>query len=389
MDSNHSFLEIDGSYGEGGGQIVRTALALSTLTQRPIHITQIRVGREKPGLKAQHLTAINALKELCAAETNEIDIGSEELFYTPHTIRCHNFRIDIGTAGSVSLLLQALFLPLLFGNRKSELIIRGGTSGEGQMPIEYLQHVYLPVIARYGRSIELVLHKRGYYPKGNGEVILTIKPQFKISRYDSFVAFREDVARQVLPIRLLERGSVLQIKGISHASLTLMEREVAERQARAAESVLKQKGIPVTVSTEYRGTDSVGSGITLYAKCARGRIDGRAEGDDVSLFLGSSENGELRKSAEVVGKNAARELIAELDSGAPVDKHLADNVVPFLIFGGGFRASTITTHTETNIWVVNQFFRNSIVREGTFVRGVESGAAKDLLKNSSTSSEQD
>src|SRR3989344_659485 len=356
-------LEIDGSYGEGGGQIVRTALALSTLTQRPIRIFNIRKGRKNSGLKNQHIAAIEVLKQLCDAESNDIDVGSEELIYRPKNIKCRRLEVDIGTAGSISLLMQAITLPLLFGNRKTELVIKGGTSGLGQMPIDYFQNIYLHILNRYCRDISVKLYKRGYFPKGGGEVLVNIKPRFKINKYKNFEELRKDISENVQGISFHHQGILSQIKGISHASSVLMKSEVAERQARSAEITLKKLQVPVSIINEYRDTLSIGSGISLFAKFT---ING-----DVAISLGASSYGELRKSAEEVGKEAALNLIEEINSNAPVDSHLADNLVPLLIFGGSFMTSRITEHTKTNVWVVNKFFPNSLIIEGNLVKFVK------------------
>src|SRR3989344_7420317 len=162
-------ITIDGSQGEGGGQITRTALALSTLTHKPFRITDIRKNRPQPGLKAQHLTAIHALKELCGAKTSIVGVGSTELEYVPGAVESGNFSFDIGTAGSISLLLQALLPQLLFVSKPVKLTIIGGTCGLWQAPVEYFEYVLLPHIQRFA-DVSCSVEKRGYYPAGGGKV---------------------------------------------------------------------------------------------------------------------------------------------------------------------------------------------------------------------------
>ena len=212
-------ITIDGS--QGGGQIIRTALALSTVTQKPFEATDIRKNRPEPGLKAQHLTAIQALKQICNAQTSPCDIGSTSLRYLPQIVKPGTYNIDIGTAGSITLLLQALIPPLLKTTRKTTLSITGGTCGKWQAPIEYFELVLLPLLQSFA-AITCQVQKRGYYPKGGGSVTITIAP------------------KQPKPMDLKEQGTLVSIKGISHASTDLSQKKVAERQASAAQLLLKK-----------------------------------------------------------------------------------------------------------------------------------------------------
>ena len=162
-------LTLDGTHLEGGGSLVRVALALSALTGKPFKITNIRANRSEPGLKAQHLHAIKALTQLCQAETNYIDIGTRELTFTPGKIKSGIYTIDIGTAGSITLLLQALILPALFAPRKVTFIVRGGTCGKWQASADYLQNILLPYLQRFVEKIELKIIKSGSFTQGGGE----------------------------------------------------------------------------------------------------------------------------------------------------------------------------------------------------------------------------
>ena len=166
---------LDGSFGEGGGSLLRTALALSTYTGKPFSIDKIRQGRKHPGVKAQHLTAIKALKELCNAKTTPVKLGTSSLEFIPGKLKGGSFLFDIGTAGSISLLLQSLILPLLFGKKKASLTIKGGTCGKWQPPVTYLMEVLLPQLRKYG-MLTMAIKKHGYYPKGQGEVHATLTP---------------------------------------------------------------------------------------------------------------------------------------------------------------------------------------------------------------------
>ncbi len=341
-------LSLDGSYGEGGGQIVRTALAFSALTGKAFEVVNIRSGRKQPGLKAQHLNCITALEKLCDAKSGYAELGSDKLRFVPGKISGKTVSIDIGTAGSISLLLQSLLLPSIFADRKVRLKVRGGTSGKWQMPVDYLSNVFVPHLRKFCEKIDVKLLKRGYYPKGGGEVDIEIRPRWSAADFKNFLI---EMKRQGPFIDAAEQGKLLQVKGISHASKLLENSQVAERQAKAAKVLLSKYMCPVQIRAEYCDTRSTGSGITLWAVFSKG--------DEIDfsnpVILGSDALGERSKRAEVVGNEAAGSLIKEIDSGGAVDKHLSDNLVPFLIFGGKLKTSEITKHCRTNMWVCEQF----------------------------------
>ena len=329
-------IEIDGSQGEGGGQIIRTALALSTLTQKPFEVTHIRENRPQPGLKAQHLTAINALKQICNAQTSPAEIGSTALRYLPQHVKSGTYIIDIGTAGSITLLLQALIPPLLIAPRKATLTMAGGTCGKWQAPIEYLELVLLPLIQRFA-NITCQTKKRGYYPKGQGLVTMMVSP-----KVHSLGELRKS------QYNLSEQGTLVSVKGISHASSDLSQKKVAERQAAAAQLVLKKYKVPIDIQITYNSTPSTGSGITLAARFHRS--------DEFHTILGADELGEKVVSAEVVGTKAAQKLMAEIESGAAVDMYAADQLLPFLALSGGtIKTSQITEHAKTNMNIIERF----------------------------------
>lgn len=333
-------IKIDGSYGEGGGQIVRTALALSTALQKPFEVDNIRKGRKDSGLKAQHITCLKALEQLCNAKYSEVSIGSASLRYIPGELKARKVEVDIGTAGSITLLLQSLIIPCFFAGYPVTLKIKGGTSGKWQMPFDYFENVFIPHLRKYA-DIKTKLHKRGYYPKGGGSVEVKIDPLYNLENKDS-----------ASKINLVEQGALAQIKGISHASKMLQKANVAERQADAAKSMLLKLGINVDIRAEYCDTLSPGSGITLWAVFSRNMEPTELD----PSVLGSDIIGEKGKPAEEVGGDAANALAREIQSRAPVDEHLADNLIPFLaMFGGSIKVSDISSHTRTNIYAAEQF----------------------------------
>jgi RNA 3'-phosphate cyclase len=332
-------LKIDGNYGEGGGQIIRTALALSTITGKAFEAKDIRKGREEPGLKAQHLFCIKALQELCNAKVEGAFLGSEYLMFVPGEIKGQTISINIGTAGSISLLLQSLLLPCFFSKEKVRLKITGGTAGKWAMPTEFLQLMLIPQIRRFCSEIKMTVERRGYYPSGGGKIDLLIKPLLDKS-----------LAK---PFELVEQGTLMHIKGISHASKELCHAEVAERQARTAKSILSKLNVPINIQAEYADTECAGSGITLAAYFSK---DGKEIDAQQPIILGADALGEKSKRAEEVGKEAADKMLKEIESRAAVDSHSADNLIPFLaMFGGRIKVSEITEHTKTNIWTCEQF----------------------------------
>jgi len=331
-------IKLDGNYCEGGGQIVRTALALSTITQKPFEVSSIRKGRKQSGLKAQHLNCIKALEQLCSAKTEGASLGSEHITYTPGKIEGKAVNVDIGTAGSIGLLLQAVLLPCFFAEKTVKLNITGGTEGKGAMPYDYFKEILVPQIKKFCEKIDVKLVKRGYFPKGGGNVLIEIKP----AKIDG------------QKIELLEQGNLIQIKGISHASLNLEKAEVAERQAKAAKHLLAGYNCPVDIRTEYCDTLSPGSGIALWAIFSKNKED---IDEKNPIRLGADALGELGKKAEIVGKEAAENLIREIESKAPVDRHLADQILPFMALAkdSKVRVSEITSHCRTNMHVIEQF----------------------------------
>ena len=347
-------IKIDGNHGEAGGQIARTALALSTITQTPFEMCDIRKGRKDSGLKSQHLYCIRSLQELCNADAEGADMGSLCLKYYPKKIVAKNLNIDIGTAGSITLLLQSLLPPSMFASKGFTLTITGGTDVRWSPSFDYFNNVFVPQLQRFAK-IDAKLFKRGYYPKGNGKVEVGITPKFKLNEFTNFSDFQKNLSENSNKINLAEQHNLIQIKGISHASINLQKAKVAERQAESAQLKLKQAfNVPIKISVEYQDTLSTGSGITLWAIFSKNKDD---IDENNPIRLGADALLEQGKKAEYVGEEAAVNLIGEIESKAPVDMHLADQILPFMALAGNskIRVSQITNHCRTNMYTIQKF----------------------------------
>lgn len=321
-----ALITVDGSFGEGGGAILRQALGLSAFSGRGVRVVNIRARRPKPGLRAQHLKAVEAVVGVSSARVTGAARGSTEISFRPGTPKSGRFVLNVGTAGSTTLVLQAVLVPCLCDNGEYVLEITGGTDVPWSPPVDYLRMVTFPVLRTVSEA-EIMLVRRGYYPKGGGRIRARLRGR------------TEPTAR----ILASDRGRHLAIQGISHAADSLRGRRVAERQADAAERALKPLGLPVEFDAHYAAADSPGSGITLWTVT------------DGAPPIGCSALGARGKPAETVGAEAAQLLRKELASGAVVDRYLADQLVPFLaISGGSFRTSAITGHCRSNMYVAER-----------------------------------
>lgn len=346
-------IKLDGSYGEAGGALVRVALALSALTGQEFKVTNIRANRPESGLKAQHLEAINALKQICKAETNDIKLGTTELYFKPGKIKRGIYEIDIGTAGSISLVLQALILPCLFAPGKVTLKIKGGTCGKWQASVYYLQNILLPHLHRFVEKIELKILKPGYYPKGGGEIALEISPRIKLQDYLDVSSFLAELNSKTSKISLGEQGKLEQIRGIVNLSSDLETKEVGERVKAAAESSLKRFNVPINIRVEYAHSLCPGGEIVLWGIfSSHGKVD-----SDNPVILGSDALLERNKTSEQIGKEAAEKLGKEIDAEKVVDEHLLDQLIQFmgLLVGSEISAKEVSSHAQTNIFIVEQF----------------------------------
>jgi RNA 3'-terminal phosphate cyclase (ATP) len=328
-------IEIDGSYGEGGGQILRTALGLSAILRKPFRIYNIRKNRKNPGLRPQHLMCVQALKKITGARVEGCRKGSTELVFEPQQTTPGNYSFDIGTAGSITLLLQAIMPPLVYSSSKSRLVLKGGTHVPFSPPYHYLKEVFLAFLKRLGINIETEVERYGFYPKGGGIVNITVEP-----------------ATESTPLECIERGTIREIKGISGVGNLPMH--IAERQRDSAYKLLLSEGLKAEIETVKVSSLSEGSFIFL-------RVVSN------SAIAGFSALGERGKRAERVGQEAVKALLEYYRSNACLDPHLSDQILLYLAVSEGsstFSTSCVTKHLLTNLWVIGRFVDMEYTVEG-------------------------
>ena len=326
-------IQIDGSEGEGGGQVLRTSVALSALTNKPLRVFNIRAKRPYPGLMPQHLNAVAAVADLCDAQVKGLSIGAKEIEFIPSDIRSGKISVDVGTAGSATLVLQALMVPAMNAPGDVRIRVRGGTDVRWSPSADYMRYVTIPVLKKMGYLTEVELLERGYYPSGGGRIDIVTHPVKKLES-----------------LHLTEPGRLVTVKGVSHAHSDLGKALVAERCAKTARSILYNKlantGFTrdIVIKNEYVKTLSYGSGITLYAETE-------------NTILGADALGEKGKRAEDVGKEAAEKLVEEITSKAAVDRYMADQLIPYLAVAGGsvMTGRQPSIHALTNAAIVNRF----------------------------------
>lgn len=313
--------EIDGR--EGGGQVIRTAVSLSALSGEAVHIENVRGGRSTPGLRAQHLAAVEAVATLCDATVEGASLGSETLTFRPNELAARDVCVDVGTAGSVTLVFDAV-LPLAVAlDEPVSVTATGGTDVKWAPPIDYLRRVKLPLLSALGLEASVSVDRRGFYPAGGGRATMRLAPA------------------SLSPLPFVDRGTLERVDVHSTASTHLAEARVADRQATASADRLD--GRSVRRSVGYADADCPGSVVVVAATYERTRA-------------GWTALGEPGRPAEAVGTAAADEFAAFDDGTAAVDAHLADQLVVFLALAGGTVTAPATTdHIRTNCEVVAAF----------------------------------
>lgn len=324
-------IDIDGSIGEGGGQILRTCLSLSLITTTAFHISNIRAGRKKPGLSAQHLKAVEAATRIGKASVEGAHLRSTSLIFSPRKINPGNFKIEIGTAGSTCLVLQSICIPLCLADANSKITVTGGTHVRWSPSFDYLKHNWSAFINKIGYDVSLDLQSAGFYPQGGGQIVANIRP-----------------SKSINPLNLTERGSLIQIRGYS--SVANLNRKIAVRQR---QQVLRRLG------DRYKLND-----IRII------ELDARTKGTTICL-IGEFEHsqccyfalGELGKPAEKVADEVVDQIEKFLATDAAIDEFLADQILLPLSLAENkstFTTAKITNHLITNAKVIEQFLPVSI-----------------------------
>ncbi len=329
-------IEVDGAFGEGGGQILRTSLTLSALTGQPMHIYQIRSKRSRPGLRPQHLTAVNAIAKVTRAETQGAEPDSMDLTFYPSGIYPGKYQFDIHTAGALSLALQTLFLPLSLASGRSQLKLTGGTHVNWSPIFHYLEEQWLPIMRKIGFRLEIDLIKAGFYPAGGGEVQASILP-----------------IKALHPLTCTERGGLVRIRGLS--GMGNLPEEIATRQKHQALRRLSTVCEEVKIKTLQLPAYGKGSFIllnALFSHC----------GSACYTALGAPG-----KPAQQVADEAVDQMLAHLETDGCVDHFLADQLLlPLAVSPGNstYRTNAITHHLLTNAHVIQSFLEVDIKTEG-------------------------
>ncbi|MEM3090502.1 MAG: RNA 3'-terminal phosphate cyclase [Candidatus Bathyarchaeia archaeon] len=320
-------IEIDGSQKSGSGTILRLSVALASILRQPLHIYNIRQNRPQPGLRPQHLEAVLTAAKLCNAEVKGAFLNSRELWFTPEEVKGGVFKAEIGTAGSIPMLIMTVLPICIFAEKSIHLnVLRGGTDVSHSPTINYMRFVFLPILKRMGINAEITVHKYGYYPKGMGEVTLTVEP-----------------CKELKPICLEDFGKLEIVKGVSVCTF-LADRRVAERQATTAKDYLRRYGLKADVQIVNDRSNPLqkGSSLVLWAETDKGAV------------LGADSIGELGKTSEAVGVEVAEKLYTEISSRATVDVHLADMLIPYVALAeekSVYLTRALSDHLETNIWL--------------------------------------
>jgi RNA 3'-terminal phosphate cyclase (ATP) len=317
-------VQIDGSVGEGGGQILRSALALSMVTGKPFRIEKIRAGREKPGLLRQHLTAVNAAAAICSADVDGAAISSRELSFSPGKIKAGEYTFSIGSAGSTTLVLQTVLPALLTADGPSSLTLEGGTHNPHAPPIDFLERAFLPLVNRMGPSVHVALERAGFFPAGGGRFFVNVAPMPKLA-----------------PLHLPERGEVKRRH--AKAVVAALPGAIAKRELARVEKLMNWTGDELQIR---QLPDEWGPGNLLTLEIESEHV--------TEVFTGFGMKG---VTAEAVAEQAIHNARKYLAAKVPVGECLADQLlIPIALAGdGSFVTSDLTRHSTTNISVIEMF----------------------------------
>jgi RNA 3'-terminal phosphate cyclase (ATP) len=325
-------VRIDGSFGEGGGQILRSALALSMVTGRPFEIDKIRAGRARPGLMRQHLTAVRAAAQVCAAAVEGDEVGSGRLVFRPGPVKGGDYHWSIGTAGSTSLVLQTVLLPLLLASRPSRVVLEGGTHNPFAPPFDFLANTYLPLINRMGPEVRATLERPGFYPAGGGRAVFEIQPVPRLAA-----------------LSLLERGEVRARR--ARASVANLPLHIAERELRVVRRRLNWEESSLEV---HDVQDSAGPGNILILELSCENV--------TEVFTAFGQAG---RPAEAVAEQAVQQCCRYLQATAPAGEYLTDQLLlPMALAGSGtFFCTGLSLHARTHVELIRHFLDVAITTQ--------------------------
>jgi RNA 3'-phosphate cyclase len=323
-------LQIDGAHGEGGGQLVRTAVALAAITGTTLRLANVRARRHPAGLAPQHLAAVRAVAALCGARCEGLALRSPALDFVPGALEGGEFVFDIGTAGSATLVLQALLPAMSRASRPCRVRVTGGTDVRAAPPLDYLRRVLLPLLSRMGVEAACTVRRRGYYPRGGGEVEVTVAPA------------------NPRPLFLASPGNLLGVEGL--AQVANLPAHIPERMREAALARLGNVHAPIVIEREVLSSrDALGEGgaIVLWARTEHS-------------ILGAGRVAERGVRAEALGEAAAAELAVDIEAGAALDVHAADQLLVYLALadpGSVVTVREVSRHAETAMWLIEQFLQ--------------------------------
>lgn len=326
-------IEIDGSYGEGGGQLVRCAIAFAALTGKETRIYNIRARRPNPGLAPQHLAAINGVALISRGKLEGAKVGSTEIIFRPGKVQGGMFKIDVGTAGSISLVLQACMLPAIMAETRTTMEISGGTNVRWSPSVDYYDLVLFPLLKKIGIDVKMKIIARGFYPEGGGKVLVEISP-----------------AKKLVPLDLEDRGQLRRIGGRCFSQN--LPTHICLRMIHSVKKSLIDFG-SIEIENEASSGISTGTGICLFAEYEH-------------TILGADALGEKGLPAELVGASAANSLKDEISGSGTLDVHASDQILPYLALTpdeSTFRVRTISKHLETQIWLIGKFMNTRFEME--------------------------
>jgi len=335
-------ITIDGGAKSGSGTIVRYAVALASLLGKEIKIENIRAKRKKPGLRAQHLKVIQACQEMCQGTACNAAVGSKEITYAPkERFKGGEYRWDIGTAGSTTMMAQTLIPLACFAGKPSKFRLEGGLFQDFAPSAYHMKFVLLPLLKQMGIQAELDIVRPGYVPRGGGIIEIEVEP-----------------VRKLKPLILTKQGEILSIKGIALSS-HLKERKVSRRMAEECQKVLSSYGYKVEIQEIY-DEDSLqeGAALAIYAETSSGSR------------IGSDRAGRPGRSSESIGRYVAHNLVEDIETGAVVDRYVSDQLIIYAGLADGttrYSIPRITEHVETNLWLIEEFLGAKTKLKGNLI----------------------